>query len=734
MAQAMYAVVNNSTKRIKNSYCVVGGVTKKIKAVYAVIDGKTKLVWTTGSFPFTGVVYSYANHNSTKNFGLKTWNGELFINGPSVTVSNQTDTYDAGTAFSKNGRLALTSTYSNTNPQLGFYKWNQNSQTYTNMTTVNVGSYLSISPTGYWQCYLSGSSWIKSDGSQVVVAVYFTANSSSYYNSSYTSYFDTYKKYASNYLLFFDINLEDGAVSFSKGVYLQYGMGAESVPGYNDSYVTSYMLKNIYFSENDDYAICALYKDGYLGGSSYYYKYTYFYNIDPVAKTATKINTSDNYIEISSLSNCGHYAFGKVYTPTEDDDYNTQQKIFYLKDNTITSVNNNLTYSYGVMTPKSVYTLPEKNIMYILYYDSLYTYSTNTTTLTRIGSFNLNLFYSNNAFTIHDINDVFILLSGQADSDGFLNTNLCKTVCCYIQQDASNKITSVEPSWNVTNYSSGVLYSNGAKIIDKTNLVASNNGKTTVNFNSSTSWTVPSGVTSIDIMCIGGGGGAGGSSYENETDLAQGTSPSGAGGYTSVVRNITVTPGETLTITIGSGGAGGKGYYYYQGSDGDVETNGVSTTTAGSAGGASSVINSTGTTLCLARGGNGGLANPAGSIVLQQGASGGSGSGAAGGYLSASSGAYISTDGGRDGKDGMSGGSASLIVSGFINGSAAGGSGQGSTTREWGSPLGTLYSSAGGNKSTAPTANTGHGGDSETLSATVVYQMSGASGKVLIRY
>ena len=52
------------------------------------------------------------------------------------------------------------------------------------------------------------------------------------------------------------------------------------------------------------------------------------------------------------------------------------------------------------------------------------------------------------------------------------------------------------------------------------------------------SWTVPEGVTSISVICVGGGGGG-----QPEHDGA-----SGAGGALAYKNNIPVTPGEDLSL------------------------------------------------------------------------------------------------------------------------------------------------------------------------------------------
>jgi hypothetical protein len=108
---------------------------------------------------------------------------------------------------------------------------------------------------------------------------------------------------------------------------------------------------------------------------------------------------------------------------------------------------------------------------------------------------------------------------------------------------------------------------------------------------SSTSFVVPAGVTNILCEVIGGGGGS----------AVASNSAAGGGGY--AYGTITVTPGETLTITIGAAGIGGQPL-------GGQGTNG----------GTSSIVRSA-TTLMSATGGGG-------SGVSTQLGGGGSGSGA----------------------------------------------------------------------------------------------------------
>lgn len=64
-------------------------------------------------------------------------------------------------------------------------------------------------------------------------------------------------------------------------------------------------------------------------------------------------------------------------------------------------------------------------------------------------------------------------------------------------------------------------------------------------FTASGTFTVPTGVNSIDIFCVGGGGGG-----VSDTVVGSG----GGGGYTATKLKQDVTPGTSYTVTIGAGG------------------------------------------------------------------------------------------------------------------------------------------------------------------------------------
>jgi hypothetical protein len=76
----------------------------------------------------------------------------------------------------------------------------------------------------------------------------------------------------------------------------------------------------------------------------------------------------------------------------------------------------------------------------------------------------------------------------------------------------------------------------------------------TVEFTSSGTFTVPSGVYSAEFLIVGAGGGGGGCDNSEAT-----RSSAGGGGGGGAVKQITlpVTPGSSYTITIGAKGTGG---------------------------------------------------------------------------------------------------------------------------------------------------------------------------------
>lgn len=116
-------------------------------------------------------------------------------------------------------------------------------------------------------------------------------------------------------------------------------------------------------------------------------------------------------------------------------------------------------------------------------------------------------------------------------------------------------------------------------------------------------WTVPAGIYRISELLIVGGGAAG-----NGAAAPSNAGAGGAGGVVRYLRNLPVTPGSTIAVTIGAGGV----------IDGNLGAGGAGTATSIVIGGVTYTA-------------NGGSGAPGGSGTRYLGADGGSGYSAAGG-------------------------------------------------------------------------------------------------------
>lgn len=116
-------------------------------------------------------------------------------------------------------------------------------------------------------------------------------------------------------------------------------------------------------------------------------------------------------------------------------------------------------------------------------------------------------------------------------------------------------------------------------------------------FTSSGTFTIPSGITQVKVTVVGAGGAGGGS---------PGPSPGGASGGMSIKWLSGLTPGHTLTVTVGTGGTGT-----------------TTVNTAGGSGTSSSVASGTQTITTITANGGGG-SSPGGNLA-PSGASAGSG-------------------------------------------------------------------------------------------------------------
>ena len=172
-------------------------------------------------------------------------------------------------------------------------------------------------------------------------------------------------------------------------------------------------------------------------------------------------------------------------------------------------------------------------------------------------------------------------------------------------------------------------------------------------FTSNASWTVPTGVFKISMVAVAGGGGGGGV-YSSGARSGSG----GAGGELRYANDVTVTPGEVLTIAAGSAGSAGA------------------RNANGQDGGASSVLRQS-TTLLSAIGGGAGVFGGGGTGGSGGAGDGGGSGGAGGNFASGSRGGGAGGAGGYSGNGGA-GANGQSPTAGSA-GSGGGGGGAGST-------------------------------------------------------
>ena len=117
----------------------------------------------------------------------------------------------------------------------------------------------------------------------------------------------------------------------------------------------------------------------------------------------------------------------------------------------------------------------------------------------------------------------------------------------------------------------------------------------TATFTTNGTFTVPSGVTSVQVTGMGGGGGGGGGGGSNST---AGCSGGGGGGAKISVVELTVTPLAAITVTLGLGGVVGTGgasaFSGVDGGDGGDTTFGALATFIGAMGGQRGLVGNAG--------------------------------------------------------------------------------------------------------------------------------------------
>ncbi|MCX6873062.1 MAG: chitobiase/beta-hexosaminidase C-terminal domain-containing protein [Verrucomicrobia bacterium] len=253
-------------------------------------------------------------------------------------------------------------------------------------------------------------------------------------------------------------------------------------------------------------------------------------------------------------------------------------------------------------------------------------------------------------------------------------------------------------------------------------------GNTIVKFTGgSDTWTVPDGVTSVNVLVVGGGGGGGGNS-------------GGGGGAGGVIHQTGFAVSGPVTVVVGGGGVGGVSGGAAPGSGANSVFSGLTATGGGNGASYGSPNTPAGS------GGSGG----GGSWTGATGGSGTTGQGNNGGTMNSSDGGYGGTGGGGAGAVGGPhnvglGGAGGAGVQYSISGSAqyyGGGGGGGADVNRSngaGGPGGAGGGGKGSDKSggtaaTAGTANTGGGGGGGANNGAGGNGAAGGSGVVIVSY
>lgn len=214
--------------------------------------------------------------------------------------------------------------------------------------------------------------------------------------------------------------------------------------------------------------------------------------------------------------------------------------------------------------------------------------------------------------------------------------------------------TDVATKTNATYDASGEYYYNPPAATSQT-------------YNSSGTFPVPVGNASISLKIWGAGGGGGSASAASYSGGG-----GGGGGYTEA--SVSVTPGETLTVTVGSGGAGGigaSGCPTPSGTAGSASSVAGGYGTKSAAGGAGGVGGGCGSGGAGGAGGAGDTATGAGGATAGGGTTGGTG-GTAGGTGGGTGGAGGDSGNGSPGNAPGGGGGGAGYATGTQNGGAGG--------------------------------------------------------------
>jgi hypothetical protein len=214
------------------------------------------------------------------------------------------------------------------------------------------------------------------------------------------------------------------------------------------------------------------------------------------------------------------------------------------------------------------------------------------------------------------------------------------------------------------------------------------------------SFTVPDKVTAVTITAIGGSGGGGGGGAARKSLGLSGSVSAGDGGIGSsgeeISTQVSVTPGEILTVFVGGsgkGGQGGSGAINIGGGDGGQRDGDAGDSTssdpgAGGGSGGSSEVSRAGASLVRARGGTGGGGGGFGGIFRNgdAGENGADGGGGGQGFLgrNGGNGGSIGHSGSNTGGSGGTGAFLGVGTTGYSAGGSGWPGGDGSVIIKWG--------------------------------------------------
>lgn len=177
--------------------------------------------------------------------------------------------------------------------------------------------------------------------------------------------------------------------------------------------------------------------------------------------------------------------------------------------------------------------------------------------------------------------------------------------------------TGAQTVAGVKTFSNQPVLSAGAQFPDTTAQNTAFVGRKAQTFTANGTFTIPAGITALKVTLVGGGGGSGGAFG---IVCTAGATSGGGGGGTCISYLTSLTPGATISVTIGGAGTAGAASGTAGGAGGNSTlTSGTQSITTVTAGGGGGSAGSTGGTSFLAGGASGSATNGTINIPGQKG-------------------------------------------------------------------------------------------------------------------